>query len=141
MMLQMSFLFSCIAVNCGQLDTPLNGRVILTGMIFGSIALYNCDEGYTLTGSVTRTCQPIGLWSGIEPYCAGEYMCMCVCGAFVCKNVCACVCLVCLYACVCVCVCVCVCIHALSLYISFLFQTFNKQLLIVAASSVLPTGQ
>eukprot|EP00731_Ephydatia_muelleri_P030228 Em0021g751a len=61
---------TCTAVNCGQLESPLNGRVIQTGTIFGSIALYNCDEGFTLTGSVTRTCQPIGLWSGIEPYCA-----------------------------------------------------------------------
>lgn len=61
---------TCIAVTCGPLEFPLNGRVIQTGTVFGSIALYNCDEGYTLTGSVTRTCQPVGLWSGIEPYCA-----------------------------------------------------------------------
>ena len=122
---------SCIAVNCGQLDSPLNGRVIQTGMIFGSIALYNCDEGFTLTGSVTRTCQPIGLWSGIEPYCAGECVCACVCLHIR------------VYVIVCaVCVCVCVMQPLVCGIFNSSFPEFSpKQLLTVVTSLVPPTGQ
>lgn len=58
------------AVECGSLPNPLNGRVSFTGIEFGSVANYTCNEGYTLHhGDAQRTCGPEGGWSGIEPTC------------------------------------------------------------------------
>ena len=82
---------SSSAVLCGALPDIRFGSVSLTGTGFGSVATYVCDAGYTLVGSLTRTCQASGEWSGEEPICRG--VCVCV------------------HACVwCVCVCVCVCV-------------------------------
>lgn len=58
------------AVECGSLPNPLNGRVSLTGIEFGSVANYTCNEGYTLQhGDARRRCGPEGEWSGTEPTC------------------------------------------------------------------------
>ena len=34
-----------------------------------SVANYNCDIGFELVGSETRTCQSGSGWSGVEPSC------------------------------------------------------------------------
>ncbi|XP_065903790.1 adhesion G-protein coupled receptor V1-like [Dysidea avara] len=56
-------------VNCGNPRQPVNGQVTFTTDYRGSIATYNCNEGYVLCGSRNRTCQPNGLWSGSPPDC------------------------------------------------------------------------
>ena len=55
--------------DCG--DPPLveNGDFNTTGTIFQSVAEYGCDEGFTLSGSQSRTCQANGTWSGADPVC------------------------------------------------------------------------
>ena len=57
------------AVDCGTLSHPPNGRVDVTTTTFGSAALYDCDQGYALSGSAMRNCQANGTWSGTEPTC------------------------------------------------------------------------
>ena len=38
-------------------------------MTFESIAEYGCNEGFTLSGNQSRTCQADGTWSGVDPVC------------------------------------------------------------------------
>ena len=55
---------------------PGNGQVaIIPGLItvtgFSATATYTCNTsaGYILVGTVTRTCQDSGQWSGMVPEC------------------------------------------------------------------------
>ena len=52
-----------------------NGIACLDGLIEGSIATYQCDEGYDLNGNKWATCQIDGYWLGDSPTCErlGEY--------------------------------------------------------------------
>ena len=59
-------------VDCGDLDDPTNGQVLLNGITFGSTATYTCDPGFILTGAMERICQANGNWSGNEPTCEGQ---------------------------------------------------------------------
>ena len=59
------------AIDCGDLNSPSNGQVTLTGTTFGSTATYECNTGFTLMGNMERTCQDDGNWSGNEPTCVG----------------------------------------------------------------------
>ena len=56
-------------MDCGDLDDPENGQVVLTGTTLRSIATYSCSVGYVLVGEQTRTCQANGQWSGRAPFC------------------------------------------------------------------------
>ena len=59
-------------VNCGSLVNPDNGQVdTASGTIFGRLATYTCDTGYTLSGSKTRTCGADGMWMPSKPLCEG----------------------------------------------------------------------
>ena len=54
---------------CPDLSAPTEGRVVLTGNLFGSQAIYGCNEGLALNGSGSRVCRADGQWSGSEPTC------------------------------------------------------------------------
>ena len=55
---------------CGQLPELVNGYLSLSsGVNEGSVATYTCDEGFILTGSITRTCTTNGGWTLIAPVC------------------------------------------------------------------------
>ena len=56
-------------MDCGALPDPQFGDVFLSGTFFQSTATYQCFNGYTISGSGTRTCQANGRWSGVEPTC------------------------------------------------------------------------
>ena len=57
-------------IDCGGLPDPPNGEVNLDeGTMFGSRALYSCNEGFVLNGVTTRTCEATGIWSDSEPTC------------------------------------------------------------------------
>ena len=62
------------AVDCGPLNNPTNGQVMLPATTFNHVATYSCNSGYTLNGAQTRTCQASGMWSNAEPTCEGEQM-------------------------------------------------------------------
>jgi len=57
-------------VDCGTLSAPMNGQLNLTTSTFGSVAIYFCIPPYLLNGSMVRTCQSDGEWSGNEPNCS-----------------------------------------------------------------------
>ena len=68
--------FSTPAVDCGELESPSNGDVQLTGTTFGSVATYTCMEGFKLAnGDQRRECDEDGLWTGEPPICVriGEW--------------------------------------------------------------------
>ena len=60
-------------VECPNLERPRFGRVVMTGISFGSTATYSCQIGYRLVGEPTRTCQANGQWSGVAPVCKSEW--------------------------------------------------------------------
>ena len=59
-----------IAFDCGDLPPPMNGQVsISNGTLYPSgSAVYECDIGFNLLGSMYRSCLFNG-WSGVEPIC------------------------------------------------------------------------
>lgn len=66
--------FSAVVRDCGNLTDPENGSVDLSeGTSFGSLAIYDCDLGYSLEGPDTRTCQSDGEWSDTAPTCMRKY--------------------------------------------------------------------
>ena len=58
---------------CPALLDPINGAVTWTSLTVGGVATYVCDDGFELEGSMTRTCESSGMWSGEEPMCRGMY--------------------------------------------------------------------
>ena len=57
-------------VDCGPLTSPDNGQVDTPqGTTLNQVATYSCNNGYLLVGSMRRTCQADGMWSGNEPFC------------------------------------------------------------------------
>ncbi|MCB9603534.1 MAG: hypothetical protein H6724_07490 [Sandaracinus sp.] len=63
---------SCGPVDCGTLTAPANGNVGAASTTFGSLAVYSCNDGFTLVGSNMRECQSNGTWSGTSPTCAAD---------------------------------------------------------------------
>lgn len=57
--------------SCETPPAPANGTVSTTGTRTGNTATYACSNGFTLSGSRTRTCQANGVWSGTPPSCVG----------------------------------------------------------------------
>ena len=67
---------------CPSLSNPVNGSVILNGVVNGNIvveaeATYSCDTGFSLVGNSNRTCtgdgsSVIGFFNGVAPTCQGE---------------------------------------------------------------------
>ncbi len=38
----------------------------------GTVATYECNAGFVISGSSARTCEADGNWSGIDPICERE---------------------------------------------------------------------
>ena len=65
-----TFVFYLIADPCPTLSDPLNGDIECTGpQVTDQSCSYSCQNGYNLTGSVSRTCQPDHIWSGDPTSC------------------------------------------------------------------------
>lgn len=72
--------FHCFQLGdtCGTLSDPFNGKVTITRMTLGGVALYSCDSGYKLEGNAQRTCGLFGVWSGVPPTCKRKWkVCSC----------------------------------------------------------------
>lgn len=67
--IQMTTCLLHAAVDCGQLDSPVNGRVLFVSTIFRATAIYSCTAGFELVGVAQRVCTADGVWSGVEPVC------------------------------------------------------------------------
>ncbi|OCU02148.1 hypothetical protein XELAEV_18007909mg [Xenopus laevis] len=59
-------------VSCGWIGPPANGRKEGTSYLEGSEVTFSCNRGYMISGSLTRTCQPDGTWSGQLSQCVGD---------------------------------------------------------------------
>ncbi|XP_078585766.1 sushi, von Willebrand factor type A, EGF and pentraxin domain-containing protein 1-like [Branchiostoma floridae x Branchiostoma japonicum] len=59
---------TCQRKECSQLDPPHNGGINGTNF-FGDTVTFDCDAGYNLVGSQSRTCQSDQGWSGVQPHC------------------------------------------------------------------------
>ncbi|XP_053408096.1 sushi, von Willebrand factor type A, EGF and pentraxin domain-containing protein 1-like [Mercenaria mercenaria] len=59
----------CQVTDCGGLSSPDNGLVSASQTTFGQVATYTCAEGYSLSGTSSRICQPDGSWSSSPPLC------------------------------------------------------------------------
>ena len=73
----MALVFPAV-VTCPALTNPDNGVVSGTSNTFESIATYTCNEGYTLTGDMTRFCQANEMWSGSDPTCDRKFKYVCI---------------------------------------------------------------
>ena len=51
-----------------MVDPVLNGQINISGTMYGSTVLYQCDTGYRLVGEQLLTCTVSG-WSFPEPIC------------------------------------------------------------------------
>lgn len=56
-------------IQCSLLSAPENGSVNADSTQYGGVAMYTCNTGYILVGSVKRTCIENGTWSGTSPHC------------------------------------------------------------------------
>jgi CUB/sushi domain-containing protein len=57
------------AYRCVSLKAPLNGNITKHGVTAGSMASFTCNEGYSLIGTTSVTCQMNYLWSNNAPTC------------------------------------------------------------------------
>ena len=67
-----------LEIMCEQLEDPENGKVTQPSRIAGAVAEYECNQGFTLVGAETRTCEASGRWSGKAPVCISERACFCL---------------------------------------------------------------
>ena len=67
--------FSTIpVVSCDTPDDPINGNHTLSGGAqYQDTVTFDCNIGYTLSGSQTAMCQADGTWSGIPATCSCMY--------------------------------------------------------------------
>ncbi|XP_045390183.1 sushi domain-containing protein 2 [Lemur catta] len=56
-------------VSCGRLAPPLNGHKDSIRYLAGSTVRFHCNNGYSLAGADTSTCQADGTWSTPTPEC------------------------------------------------------------------------
>ena len=63
----------CQEINCPQLPRVVNGQLFkIEGYKIGNSAVYRCEDGYTLNGSSSVTCQSNGRWSEPPRCCARD---------------------------------------------------------------------
>lgn len=59
-------------VDCGPPEEVKHATLRFNGTRVGSVAVYSCDRGYSLSASNrVRVCQPQGVWSE-PPQCHGD---------------------------------------------------------------------
>ena len=60
-----------LVYDCGstEITSPQNGIIEYNQTIFGSVAVFNCTDGYDLIGPSTRTCKIYGWSDEANPVC------------------------------------------------------------------------
>ncbi|XP_065183994.1 MAM and LDL-receptor class A domain-containing protein 1-like [Sycon ciliatum] len=58
------------ASSCPVLKAPVDGSITANTGKFGEKVTVTCRTGYALQGSISRTCQAPGLWSGLTAVCS-----------------------------------------------------------------------
>ncbi|XP_072886337.1 complement decay-accelerating factor, GPI-anchored-like isoform X1 [Hemitrygon akajei] len=59
---------TCERVDCGNPEEIENGVFVAPSTVFGSVAVYQCNEGYRMSGGGVRICGSSG-WTGQAPTC------------------------------------------------------------------------
>ena len=68
-----TYLYTAV-VDCMSPSALTNGTVDTSrGTTYQAVAVYQCDEGYTLQGQAITACLDNGTWSGPTPTCAREW--------------------------------------------------------------------
>ena len=57
------------AMECGNLNPPLDGPGFFQSSLVQATATYSCNVGFELVGEATRICLASGQWSDDEPQC------------------------------------------------------------------------
>ena len=65
--------FNSLAITCRPFEPIANGKIEVTGLTYDSVAHFNCDPGYYITGSAMRSCDTDGEWNGIEGVCKRKH--------------------------------------------------------------------
>ncbi|XP_003391963.3 PREDICTED: CUB and sushi domain-containing protein 1-like, partial [Amphimedon queenslandica] len=60
---------SCPPVNCGDPGTPDDGSKSSNVYTYNSVVSFQCNSGYSLSGSVSLICLSNGSWNGSVPSC------------------------------------------------------------------------
>jgi len=60
---------ACLENSCGNPGTPANGIKVGESYKYHDVVSFQCNEGYNLIGSSTRTCQTDNNWDGTQPTC------------------------------------------------------------------------
>eukprot|EP00117_Sycon_ciliatum_P039828 scpid16353/ scgid29370/ CUB and sushi domain-containing protein 3; CUB and sushi multiple domains protein 3 len=63
----------CQLVSCCELTAPLHGSMTGSTFTYGNNLGFQCDEGYILSGSIQRTCQADGTWTGTPAHCRRRF--------------------------------------------------------------------
>ena len=58
-----------VVIRCLHLNPIANGWVTTNGKALGAKAVYQCDPGFEVVGTKTRTCNSPGVWNGTAPEC------------------------------------------------------------------------
>lgn len=59
---------------CGDPGTPSNGAKVGSDYGFGKTVSFDCNAGYSIRGSIKRTCKSDGNWDGTQPTCKGQFL-------------------------------------------------------------------
>ena len=63
------------AITCRDPGTPVNGQRTLQSVSVGAVVSFQCEEGYSMAGAATRTCQSSGEWTRGLPLCLRKENC------------------------------------------------------------------
>ena len=69
-MYSLSFICTCVVIDCRDPGRPQNGRRSLGRTTYQSTVTYSCDSGYLLVGEESQQCQANGKWSGVLAVCS-----------------------------------------------------------------------
>ena len=69
--------FNSLEIACRPFEPIANGKIEVTGLTYASVAHFNCDPGYYITGSAVRSCDTDGEWNGIEGVCKRKHLLRC----------------------------------------------------------------
>lgn len=57
-------------IDCGDLETPVNGSVFVDfGTTFKQVVRYVCEKGFEIVGNHSRQCSANGTWTEEAPVC------------------------------------------------------------------------
>ena len=63
-----------LGVTCVFPGYFLRGWVQGQSYMYGDKIFYHCNEGYDLKGNSQRICKADGKWSGVTPFCMGNFI-------------------------------------------------------------------